>query len=87
VEKIFTEIGFDKDNNKYFFGVSTEIEKEDGTETRSPGFIKMKVNRIYFRLWIGKTVFALSKKGFDRKLKDRNNFKIVLGFEGRKNEG
>jgi hypothetical protein len=81
-EKLFTEIGFDKDNNKYWFGVSSEIEKDDGTETRQTGFIKMKINYIYFRLWVGKKVLIISKKGFEITKKNRNNFKLVFGIAG-----
>ena len=33
-EKIFVEVGFDLDNNRFGFGRSVEIEYADGTEKR-----------------------------------------------------
>jgi len=83
---LFTEIGFDKDNNKYLFGISSETEHEDGTETRKSGFIKInKIYGIYIRLWILKTVILIGiPAGFVIQKKKRNNFKLVLGVSGLK---
>lgn len=82
-DKIFTEIGIDPDNNKFIVGVSSEIEYKDGSEVRQSGFIKMKLDSIYIRLWVFKNVFAISRKqGIKIKKKNKNNFKFVFGLEG-----
>ena len=82
-DKIFTEIGFDKDNNKYILGISSEIENKNGTEFRVPSFIPMSVGGIYCRFWIFKTVFAVGYPGgFNVRKKKRNNLKFVLGLSG-----
>ena len=79
----FSEIGFDPDNNKYFFGISAEIEQADGSEIRKRGFVKMKLKGFYFRLWIFKTVFGIGiPSGFIVRKKNRNNFKFLLGVYG-----
>lgn len=81
--QIFTEIGIDFDNNKYGLGISTEFEEENGKEFRKPGFVKMKISGIYFRLWILKRVLIISSKnGLEIKSKNRNNFKLVFGARG-----
>ena len=80
---VFTELGFDLDNNKYLLGVSTEIEHQDGNETRKVGFIKMKIRGVYFRIWILKTVFGIGiPSGFVVRKKNRNNFKLIFGLNG-----
>lgn len=80
---LFTEIGFDKDNNKYILGISSEIENKDGTEIRIPGFIPLSFQGIYCRLWILKTVFAAAYPGgFNIRKKKRNNLKFILGISG-----
>ncbi|MFI0347522.1 MAG: DUF3977 family protein [Chthoniobacterales bacterium] len=79
----FTEIAFDPDNNKYLFGISSEMEQTDETEIRKSGFVKMKVKGVYFRLWIFKTVFGIGiPRGFIIKKKNRNKFKFLLGVYG-----
>lgn len=83
MKQIFTEIGIDPDNNKYLFGISSEIENEDGTEIRKSGFMKMKLRGFYFRIWILKFVFGFGiPSGFVLKKKNRNNFKILFGLNG-----
>lgn len=80
---VFTEIGFDKDNNKYLLGISTEIENEDGSEFRIPFFAPMAFQGIYCRFWIFKTVFSIGyPRGFSIIKKKRNNLKFVLGVSG-----
>lgn len=80
---LFTEIGFDLDNNKYFLGVSTEIEDYNGKEVRKPGFVKMKIKGAYIRLWLLKLVIGIGiPEGFVLKKKSRNNFKLILGIVG-----
>ena len=75
---IFTEIGYGNDTF-----INTEIEYEDGTEIRTPGFKKMKVNGAYFRLWFGYTVIAISTvNGFNIRKKDKKKMKILFGIEG-----
>jgi hypothetical protein len=81
--KVFTEIGIDPDNNKYLFGISTEIENEDGTEIRKNGFVKMKLQGFYFRIWLLKIVVGFGiPSGFVVKKKNRNNFKLLFGLSG-----
>jgi|GEM_PF-1135223 len=85
---IFTEIGFDKDNNKYILGISSEIENEDKTEYRVPGFMPLSFEGMYCRFWIFKTVFAVGYPGgFNIRRKKRNNLKLILGISGSKKEG
>ena len=81
--EVFIEYGLDFDNNRYGFGRSVEIEYEDGTEIRTKDKYKLTNRSYYFRIWIGKKVFIWSQeKGFYIKQKNRNNFKIVLGYGG-----
>ena len=81
---LFTEIGFDKDNNKYFFGISSETEHKDGAETRKSGFIKMKkIHGIYIRFWIFKKVLITGIPSVLKiQKKNRNNLKLVIGIAG-----
>ncbi|MDD4557182.1 MAG: DUF3977 family protein [Alphaproteobacteria bacterium] len=81
-KNIFTEFGLDFDNNKFGLGYSTEIEKSDGTEYRVKKFIQMDGKSYYFRFWIFKTVFFVSKRSVELVKKKRNNFKIVFGIAG-----
>ena len=83
-EKIFVEYGLDFDNNRFGFGRSVEIEKPDGTESRETERIKLKNKSYYFRFWIFRRVFVVSKKGFEIVKKKRNNLKIVLGVSGKR---
>jgi hypothetical protein len=86
-KEIFTEIGFDPDNNKYFLGVSSEVEYQNGTEFRKTGFIKMEIKGFYFRIWLLKAVVGFSiPGGFFSKRKNRHNFKFVFGLNGIKHE-
>lgn len=76
--KIYTEIGY---GNPTF--INTEIEYPDGTEKRIPGFKKMNVNDLYFRVWLGTEVYILSTKdGFKKQIKNRSNLKILFGIQG-----
>jgi 8-oxo-dGTP pyrophosphatase MutT (NUDIX family) len=87
--KIFTEYGWDCDNNKYGFGRSIEVEYADGTEFRVHGRIKIKksdkIAARYFRIWIGKyvLVFDTTRPHVSFKKKKRWNFKIVFGVSRR----
>ena len=83
---IYVEYGLDFDNNKFGFGRSVEVENPDGTEYRTKEKVQLINKRYYFRLWIGKIVFVISKKsGFEIVHKKRYNFKAVLGIEGERN--
>lgn len=73
----YAEIGY---GNPTF--LSTEIEYQNGTECRVPGFRISHITEIYLRVWIGKKVFVLSKSGVSVKFKSVRRFKIVLGFQG-----
>ncbi len=78
MKKIFAEIGIG--NGSIF---STEIEEGD-SEYRIPRFIKpQKTSGYYFRFWVFKTVFILSKNnGFEIQKKDKNKFKLLFGISG-----
>lgn len=83
--KIFIEIGFDLDNNRFGFGRSVEIEHDDGTEDRMKKRLKLKqVESHYVRIWLGKRVLVLDrqKPHLAVKKKTRNNFKGVVGKWG-----
>ena len=76
--RLYTELGI---GNPSF--VSTEIEYPDGTEERVVGFRKMQVENLYFRIWIGYNVYIFpSRSGFNKKIKNRKDFKILVGVEG-----
>lgn len=78
ITKTFTEIGIGNDTF-----INTETEYPDGKEERTPGFIKMSLKAIYLRVWIGKRVFIIaSNEGFKLTKKNKNKFKVLLGFEG-----
>ncbi len=79
---IFVEYGLDFDNNRFGLGKSVEIENKDGTEYRIKKSIKLRNKKYYFRFWIFKKVFIISRNGFEIKQKNRNNLKIVFGIEG-----
>lgn len=78
MNQVYAEVGY---GNESF--LSTEIE-EGESEYRIPKFVlPQKITEIYFRIWIGKTVYILSsKKGFNTKEKDRKKFKIIFGIGG-----
>ena len=80
--KVFVEYGLDFDNNRYGLGRSVEIENSDGTESRCKDKFILRNRRYYIRIWIGKKVFSYSRNnGFKITLKNRNNIKILLGYE------
>lgn len=81
VETVFTEIGLGNDTF-----INTEFEYSDGSEDRRAGFVKMKVNDFYLRLWLGTNTYILSfKDGFIKKPKNRKEFKLLIGFAGELN--
>ena len=78
IAKKYIEIGF---GNPSF--INTEIEYECGTEERFKGIKPLKIEGIYVRIWVGKSMFVMStNEGFKRKIKGRRSFKILLGFSG-----
>ena len=79
---IYTEYGFDPDNNRYLFGVSTEIELPDGTEKRVSGRVPKRMHQVYLRMWVLRAVFCIGSSSISLKIKDRYNFKFVIGFGG-----
>lgn len=78
----FAELGFDKDNNKYLFGISSEKENDDNTEIRTKGFIKMKKKELYIRIWVLKYCFSIGTGEIELIKKSRNNFKLIIGLAG-----
>lgn len=75
--RIYNEIGI---GNQWFS--CHEIEQGEN-ETRVKGFAKINRDDIYLRLWIGKRVWILSRRnGLVRMCKNRNSFKLLLGFSG-----
>lgn len=79
---IYIEYGLDFDNNRFGLGKSVEIENTDGSEYRTKKSIKLKNKRYYFRFWIFKKVFIISRNGLELKTKNRHNLKIVFGIQG-----
>lgn len=77
--KKYIEIGI---GNRWF--IRTELEHDDGTETEQKGaLLPIKVESIYMRVWIGKTVWILSsKEGWKVVKKERIAFKWVFGVSG-----
>lgn len=75
-----TEVGLDFDNNRFGFGMSSEIEFDNETERRYKGRIKMAVKAHYIRIWILKYVLYIGTNEIEFKKKNRNNFKIVYGW-------
>ncbi|AYG00073.1 DUF3977 family protein [Lactococcus allomyrinae] len=87
MNKIFIEIGFDLDNNRFGFGRSVEIEHADGTEKRLKISVKPdKLVSRYVRIWLGKTVLIFDSQSphFSVRKKTRRNFKFVIGKWGEK---
>lgn len=77
-EKVFVEIGFG--NNSFF---STEIEKGRKEYRVNKLMRPKKINGIYLRFWVFKTVFCISSyDGLTFKKKNKNKFKILFGIEG-----
>lgn len=69
--------------NKWF--VRTETELSDGTEFEEKGIVgTVKIQSIYLRIWIRRTVLIFDlKEGFKKIKKNRNGFKIIFGIVSR----
>lgn len=78
----FVEYGFDPDNNRYLFGISTEIELPDGTEQRVRGRVPIKLHEVYIRIWVLRIVFCIGNRSLSLKIKDRYSLNFVIGFGG-----
>jgi len=63
----------------------TETELEDGSEYEEKGIKgSIKLQSVYIRVWIGKSVFVLdSSDGVKLARKDRNAVKVVIGMVSR----
>jgi hypothetical protein len=74
----FFEFGI---GNKWL--VRTETELSDGTEYEEKGITRpIKLQSLYLRVWIGKTVYILdTKNGFKKAKKNRNEVKIIIGIK------
>lgn len=77
--KRYIEIGI---GNRWF--IRTETEYDDGTESEQKGIVHLsKVQGIYLRVWLGRTVFIVSSdKGLTKMKKKRATFKLVVGISG-----
>ncbi len=64
--------------------VRTEVESSDGTESEIQGIRPFsKIQGVYLRLWVGRTVWILSSnEGFKKMSKRRKTFKLLLGVSG-----
>jgi hypothetical protein len=78
----FTELGLDKENNKYIIGISTEFEKSNGIEIRKNGFTEMKIKEIYIRVWLLKFSFSIGTGEIELVKKNRKNLKLIFGLAG-----
>lgn len=60
----------------------TEVEHRDGSETEYRGWKgPVSVQSVYFRLWVGQTIFILdSKEGWKKQQKTQSRFKCVVGL-------
>uniref|UniRef100_UPI001C2F99B1 DUF3977 family protein n=1 Tax=Lysinibacillus sp. GbtcB16 TaxID=2824761 RepID=UPI001C2F99B1 len=69
--------------------IRTETELADGSEYEQKGIIKpILLHSIYFRIWLGKTVFVLdSSEGLKRVKKSRHAFKLIFGLASYITEG
>lgn len=76
----FIEFGL---GNRWF--IRTETEINNGTEFEEKGIVlPIKLQSLYLRVWIGKTVVILdSKEGYKRTNKNRSEFKILFGIKSR----
>jgi len=74
----FIEFGI---GNKWL--IRTETELNDGTEFEEKGMVRpIKMQSLYLRFWLGKTVMILdSKDGFKKDKKERNAIKILFGIK------
>jgi hypothetical protein len=73
----FIEFGI---GNRWF--VRTETELNNGTEFEEKGIVlPIKLQSLYLRVWIGKTVVIFdSKEGYKRTKKNRSDFKLLFGI-------
>jgi hypothetical protein len=62
--------------------IRTETELEDSTEFEEKGVVgPIRVQSVYLRIWLRKTVFILdSKQGLKMVEKKRNSFKVIFGL-------
>ena len=74
----FIEFGI---GNKWL--IRTETELSDGTEFEEKGIVRpIKLQSLYVRVWLGKTVVILDlKEGFKKTKKNRNEVKIIFGIK------
>lgn len=79
---VFTEFGLDPDNNRFFLGISSEIEHFDGTETRYSGFTHMHIRELYLRIWMFRMELSIGTGEIEFCRKSRFNLKILFGFAG-----
>ena len=65
------------------WAIRTETELSDGTEFEQKGIVRpIKIQSVYIRIWMGKTVIILDlKEGFKKMKKKRNKVKIILGIQ------
>ena len=81
---LYDEAGISLAKNGAWIGLSHEIEFEDGSEIRKLGWKirgKGAFKGPYLRIWIGKRVVVLDKKGFKTQKKGKWALKAILGFE------
>jgi len=75
--KTYVELGV---GNRWL--LSTEREFSDSSEVRVPGVdVKGKCRGVYLRIWLGKRVVIVEKRGVSIKSKDRSAVKFVIGVE------
>lgn len=62
--------------------IRTETELDDGTEFEEKGIVgEIKLQSLYLRIWIGRTVLILDvKEGMKISKKGRNSFKLIVGI-------
>ena len=74
----FLEFGI---GNKWL--IRTETELNNGTEFEEKGIVRpIKLQSLYLRFWIGKTVVILdSKEGLKKTKKNRKAMKIIFGIK------
>lgn len=76
----FIEFGL---GNKWI--LRTETELSDGTEFQERGIVgPIKLQSVYLRVWLGKTVIIIdSKEGYKKSKKNRKEIKIIIGVKSR----
>jgi len=74
----FIEFGL---GNKWI--LRTETELGDGTEFQERGIVgPIKLQSVYLRVWLGKTVIIIdSKEGYKKSKKNRKEIKIIIGVK------